>query len=266
MNETIVFDDVCLGFKEKYDETQVLDHVDMSIKQEEIRGLIGPSGCGKTTMLRLAAGLVQTHNISSISGDIRILGTNPRSAREDQAFGFLFQDSTLLPWRNVLDNVLLPCDISNNRNENVTKAHRLLDQSGLLEFKNSYVWDLSGGMKQRVALVRALMTSPSILILDEPFYALDEIVKYELFDVIQKFWRSLTPSIIFVAHDLSDVVALCDRVTVLSERPARVLDTVDVKLPRPRSFEHRTSQEFANSLNAVRRALEYGVSGNRNVY
>jgi NitT/TauT family transport system ATP-binding protein len=266
MHEAVVFDGVCLTFKDGSDEIRVLDHVDVSVKQEEILGLVGPSGCGKTTMLRLAAGLVQSRNISSTSGDIRILGMNPGSAREKQAFGFLFQDSTLLPWRNVLDNALLPCDINNNRDENITKAHRLLDKSGLLEFKNSNVWDLSGGMKQRVALVRALMTSPSILILDEPFYALDEIVKYDLFDVIQQLWSSLKPSIIFVAHDLSDVVALCDRVLVLSERPARVLETVDVKLPRPRSFEHRTSQEFANSLNAVRSALESGVRGNRNVY
>jgi NitT/TauT family transport system ATP-binding protein len=215
-----------------------LEEVSCTLQQGELISLLGPSGCGKTTLLRIIAGLTPAS-----LGRVEIHGREVRGPQED--FGFVFQTPNLLPWRTVLANVLFPMEIA-GRNDAVAKkrAHELLDLVGLSGFANSRPHQLSGGMKQRVALCRALVPGPSLLLMDEPFGALDELTRMEMQDLLLDIRRVSGATVVFVTHSISEAIYLADEVLVFSKRPGRVIDRIRTGLAYPRRPELRYTPEF----------------------
>jgi NitT/TauT family transport system ATP-binding protein len=215
-----------------------LDEVSCTLQQGELVSLLGPSGCGKTTLLRIIAGLTQASH-----GRVEIRGREVRGPQED--FGFVFQTPNLLPWRTVLANVLFPMEIA-GRNDAAAKerAHELLGLVGLSAFANSRPHQLSGGMKQRVALCRALVPGPSLLLMDEPFGALDELTRMEMQDLLLDIRRVSGATVVFVTHSISEAIYLADEVLVFSKRPGRIIDRIRTNLAYPRRPELRYTSEF----------------------
>ncbi len=215
-----------------------LDDVSYSFKQGELVSLLGPSGCGKTTLLRIVAGMTRASH-----GRVEIRGREVLGPQDD--FGFVFQTPNLLPWRTVLANVLFPMEIA-GRNDAAAKkrALELLDLVGLSAFANSRPHQLSGGMKQRVALCRALVPGPSLLLMDEPFGALDELTRMEMQDLLLDIRRVSGTTVVFVTHSISEAIYLADEVLVFSQRPGRVIDRIRTGLAYPRSAALRYTPEF----------------------
>ena len=215
-----------------------LESVDYELKQGELVSLLGPSGCGKTTLLRIVAGMTQ-----ATMGRVEIRGREVTGPQED--FGFVFQTPNLLPWRTVLGNVLFPMEIA-GRNDAAARARALdlLDLVGLGGFARSRPHQLSGGMKQRVALCRALVPSPSLLLMDEPFGALDELTRMEMQDLLLNIRKVSGTTVVFVTHSISEAVYLADEVLVFSRRPGRVIDRIRTGLPYPRLPELRYTPAF----------------------
>jgi NitT/TauT family transport system ATP-binding protein len=204
--------------------------VDLKIGRGEFVAVIGRSGCGKSTLLRLIAGL-----LTPSAGSVLVNDTEVTRPRRDIAM--MFQRPALLPWRSVLDNVLLPAEIMRlPRASVVERAQRLLETVGLGGFERRLPHELSGGMQQRVALCRALLPQPQILLMDEPFSALDALTREELADELQRLHMSVRSTTVFVTHSIQEAVLLADRVVVMSPRPGRVRQVLDVNIPRPRSF------------------------------
>jgi NitT/TauT family transport system ATP-binding protein len=218
-----------------------LSDIDLSIKHGEFVSIIGPSGCGKSTLLRIVGGL-QTPT----AGRVLIDGRPPREAQREKQIGFVFQDPSLLPWRTVIENVRLPLQVNKRRLKADPEA--LVDLVGLSDFGRYYPHQLSGGMQQRVALARSFVTAPSLLLMDEPFGALDEITRAAMRYELLRVWRSeLAPSgctVIFVTHSIAEAVLLSDRVVVLSPQPGRVIEVLDIDLPRPRPEEIEEEPAF----------------------
>ena len=215
-----------------------LESVSYSLKQGELVSLLGPSGCGKTTLLRIVAGMTR----ASI-GRVEIRGRTVEGPQED--FGFVFQSPNLLPWRSVLRNVLFPMEIAGRNDAKArTRAMELLDLVGLSGFAKSRPHQLSGGMKQRVALCRALVPAPSLLLMDEPFGALDELTRMEMQDLLLNIRRVSGTTVVFVTHSISEAVYLADEVLVFSRRPGRVIDRIRTALPYPRAPELRYTPAF----------------------
>jgi NitT/TauT family transport system ATP-binding protein len=215
-----------------------LEEVSCTLRQGELVALLGPSGCGKTTLLRIIAGMTRAS-----SGGIEIRGRQVSAPQED--FGFVFQTPNLLPWRNVLANVLFPMEIA-GRNDAAAKrrALELLDLVGLAAFAKSRPHQLSGGMKQRVALCRALVPQPALLLMDEPFGALDELTRMEMQDLLLDIRRVAGTTVVFVTHSISEAVYLADEVLVFSKRPGRVIDRIRIELTYPRRPELRYTAAF----------------------
>jgi len=215
-----------------------LDRVTYSFRQGELVSLLGPSGCGKTTLLRIVAGMTRAS-----SGRVEVRGHEVTGPQDD--FGFVFQAPNLLPWRTVLANVLFPMEIA-GRNDAAAKqrALELLDLVGLAAFARSRPHQLSGGMKQRVALCRALVPGPSLLLMDEPFGALDELTRMEMQDLLLDIRRVSGTTVVFVTHSISEAIYLADEVLVFSKRPGRVIDRIRTGLAYPRKPELRYSPEF----------------------
>src|SRR5690242_7465697 len=215
-----------------------LQDVSYSFRQGELVALLGPSGCGKTTLLRIIAGMTQASQ-----GRVEIRGREVTGPQED--FGFVFQTPNLLPWRTVLANVLFPMEIA-GRNDAAAKkrALELLDLVGLSAFASSRPHQLSGGMKQRVALCRALVPGPSLLLMDEPFGALDELTRMEMQDLLLDIRRVSGTTVVFVTHSISEAVYLADEVLVFSPRPGRVIDRIRTVLAYPRAGELRYTEAF----------------------
>ena len=214
--------------------------VELEIERGEFVCVIGPSGCGKSTLLRLIGGLLEP-----TSGEIRIDGRAPAEAQADKAFGFVFQEPSLLPWRTVADNVRLPLEV--NRRNNPSEGYsvgELLELVGLDRYAGYYPSQLSGGMQQRAALARALASGASLLLMDEPFGALDEITRAAMGYELLRIWDADQKSVVFVTHSISEAVKLSDRVVALSSGPGRVSGVVDIGLPRPRSREMEREPEF----------------------
>ncbi|WP_394843892.1 ABC transporter ATP-binding protein [Pendulispora brunnea] len=235
-------------------KSQVRALVDATLKiaPGEFISLIGPSGCGKSTLLRLIADLHQpTH------GTIRINGKSPRQARLDREFGMVFQSPVLYEWRTVLRNVLLPLEIMGvPAAEAKEKARAMLRLVGLGAFENHHPWQLSGGMQQRVAIARALVFHPPILMMDEPFGALDELTRERLNNELLNLWQSQEKStVVFVTHSIQEAVFLSSRVVVMSPRPGKIETIVDIGLPRPRTGEMRDQPRFLELVKQVRQAL-----------
>ena len=227
-----------------------LDGIDFDIASREFVGIVGPSGCGKSTLLRCVGGL-----IAPSVGEVRIGGdvvTEP-----DPRIGYVFQQAVLLPWRRVLDNVMLPFEISGRATtENRAKALEVLEMVGLSEYLNHRPGELSGGMQQRVSVARALVVEPSILLMDEPFGALDAQTRDSMNVELLRIWHESQTTVVFVTHDIGEALFLSDRVMVMSVRPGRVQDVIDVALPRPRTFtEVEADERFWTLRQRIREQL-----------
>jgi NitT/TauT family transport system ATP-binding protein len=223
-----------------------LDDLSLSVGAGEFVSLVGPSGCGKSTFIRLASGLLPPS-----SGRIVLDGTAVTGPRRD--VGVVFQQPTLLPWKTVLDNVLVPCralglDIARSR----TKAMELLELTGLSAFTLNYPYELSGGMQQRVGLARGLIHDPRVLLMDEPFGALDAMTRERMAIELQRIWMATGKSVAFITHSIPEAVFLSDRVIVISPRPGRVVEEIAVPLPRPRSVKTMADETFARICTRLR--------------
>ncbi len=233
-----------------------LSDIDLRIDQGEFVALIGPSGCGKTTLLRVIADLEPI-----TAGQVWVNGQTPRDARLARAYGYVFQSPVLFPWRTVLANVMLPLQIqgrSKTDGEAVAREH--LGRVGLTGFERKYPWQLSGGMQQRVSIARALGFEPKILMMDEPFGALDEITRDGLNDQLQQLWQRERRTVVFVTHSIAEAVYLATRIVVMSPRPGRILKVIESTLPDQRHLGLRDTPEFVALAHEVREGLAQGHS------
>ncbi len=219
--------------------TRALAGLNLEVRAGEFVTLLGPSGCGKSTALRIIAGL-------SEPTDGVIEWPQDGSAADRGRIGFVFQEPTLMPWATVFDNVLLPLKLKSRAANNATaRVEAVLDRVGLLTFARSYPRELSGGMRMRVSIARALVTEPQLLLMDEPFAALDEITRFSLNDDLLQMWEALRTTIIFVTHSVFESVYLSSRIAVMAPRPGRVFAELPIEAPHPRDRNFRTSAEYA---------------------
>jgi NitT/TauT family transport system ATP-binding protein len=233
-----------------------LSEVDLTIERGEFVSFIGPSGCGKTTLMRVIADLER-----ATSGSITVNGVTPEQARLARAYGYVFQAAALYPWRNVLRNVMLPLEIMGMAaGERRERAEAQLELVGLQGFERKFPWQLSGGMQQRVSIARALAFEPELLLMDEPFGALDEITRDHLNEQLLRLWERTGKTVIFVTHSISEAVFLSNRIVVMSPRPGRILEVIESRLPRDRTLDVRETVEFAEVAHKVRLALRAGHS------
>ncbi|HLA45267.1 MAG TPA: ABC transporter ATP-binding protein [Aggregatilineales bacterium] len=249
------------GVEKKYrsaDGTLVhaLDNINLNIHEGEFISFIGPSGCGKSTLLRLVADLIPPSQ-----GKLTINGHSAHEARRNREYGFVFQSATLYDWRTVIKNVQLPLEVMEYpRRERDRRAHEMLELVELTDFANHYPWQLSGGMQQRVSIARALAFEPQLLLMDEPFGALDEMTRERLNNELLQIWSNLpSMTILFVTHNIAEAVYLSSRVVVMSPRPGRIKEIVDINLPRPRTAETLDTDEYFHHTNAIRHLLREGM-------
>jgi len=230
-------------------EVEALRDVSFTVDRGQFVSIVGQSGCGKSSLLKILAGL-----LSKTSGVISIEDRELDGPRSD--IGLMFQKPLLLEWRRVLDNVLLPVEIYRlDQKEYEKKARRLLETAGLADFLTKYPFELSGGMQQRVALCRALVAEPSLLLMDEPFGALDTLTRQKMGFELLRLWEDWKSTVLFVTHDVDEAVMLSDRVLVMSSRPGTVLGSFTVDLPRPRQIFIKDTAEFIQFSSRIRRCL-----------
>jgi NitT/TauT family transport system ATP-binding protein len=223
-----------------------LDDIDFTVGEGEFVAVVGPSGCGKSTLLKILAGL-----IPATSGGAELRGSPIAGPRRD--IGVVFQSPVLFPWRTVLDNVLLPVDVQGlGRERNRTRAVELLALVGLDGFEHRYPWELSGGMQQRVAITRGLVHDPAMLLMDEPFGALDAMTRESMNLELQRIWLERRKTVLFITHSIPEAVFLADRVLVMTPRPGRIMDIVAVEQPRVRSLDVMSSSEFGAQVRRIR--------------
>jgi NitT/TauT family transport system ATP-binding protein len=233
-----------------------LADVDLRIARGEFVSFIGPSGCGKTTLMRVIADLERAS-----SGHISVNGVSPERARLARAYGYVFQAAALYPWRNVLRNVMLPLEIMGvPADERRARALRQLALVGLDGFERKHPWQLSGGMQQRLSIARALALEPELLLMDEPFGALDEITRDHLNEQLLRLWERTGKTVVFVTHSISEAVFLSQRIVVMSPRPGRIIDIIDNPMPSGRQLDLRDTPQFAEVAHKVRLALRAGHS------
>jgi NitT/TauT family transport system ATP-binding protein len=250
MSESIHVERLCKVYRSSDGtEVEALREVCFTVGRGEFVSLVGQSGCGKSTLLKILAGL-----LSKTKGTIRIEGEEMDGPRRD--IGIMFQKPLLLEWRRVLDNVLLPVEIYRlDRKEYEEKAHRLLGTAGLADFLRKYPFELSGGMQQRVALCRALVAEPALLLMDEPFGALDTLTRQKMGFELLRLWEEWKSTVLFVTHDVDEAVMLSDKVLVMSSRPGTILGAFTVDLPRPRQIFAKDTSEFIHFSSRIRRCL-----------
>lgn len=230
----------------KDDGVTALENIDLHINQGEMVVVVGPSGCGKSTFMRILAGLIPATSGEMWLGEERISG--PR-----QDVGVVFQSAVLFPWRTVLENVLLPIDIQKRgRKKNLGRVRDLLALVGLADFENRYPAELSGGMQQRVGIARALAHDPSILLMDEPFGALDAMTRDHMNVELQRLWATSHKTVLFITHSIPEAVFLADRVVVMTPRPGRIAEIMDIDLPRERTLDMMSSPEFGEYVRRIR--------------
>jgi NitT/TauT family transport system ATP-binding protein len=223
-----------------------LQDIDFAIADGEFVAIVGPSGCGKSTLLKILAGLLPT-----TQGEALLRGSPIAGPRRD--IGVVFQAPVLFPWRTVLDNVLLPVDVQKlGRASHRQDAIDLLALVGLAGFEQRYPWELSGGMQQRVAIVRALVHDPAMLLMDEPFGALDAMTREQMNVELQRIWLEKRKTILFITHSIAEAVYLADRVLVMTPRPGRIMDDLRIELPRPRPLEALNTPEFGEYVRRIR--------------
>jgi NitT/TauT family transport system ATP-binding protein len=228
-----------------------LHDISLSVREREFVTIVGPSGCGKSTLLKILAGL-----LPATAGSVRLAGTKVDRPRKD--IGIVFQNPVLLPWRTVLDNVMLPAEVQFlPRAAMLARSRELLKMVGLEEFEDKYPMELSGGMQQRASISRALVHDPNILLMDEPFGALDAMTREQMNLDLQRIWLEAGKTVILITHSIPEAVFLGDRVVVMTPRPGRVLRLVDVAIPRPRSIDLMGEPLFGRLTGEIRRLL-YG--------
>lgn len=229
-----------------------LQNVNLTIRQGEFVSLVGPSGCGKTTLLRTIADL-----LAPTTGSVTVLGKTPREIRLEKKFGIVFQNPVLYDWRTVRRNVCMPMELKGVPKQVRTQmVSEMLELVGLYNFGKKFPHELSGGMQQRVGIARALAIKPEILLMDEPFSALDEFTKEKLNEDLLRIWNKTHKTILFVTHNISEAVFLSDRIVVLSPHPGRVSAIVDITLSRPRTLAIKNTPEFGALVAKVRSSFE----------
>lgn len=237
-------------------ETVALRDINLAVETGSFVSVIGPSGCGKSTLLRLVGDLIQP-----TTGEVQVKGKPARQARLNQDYGIVFQAPVLFEWRSILKNIQLPLELRGAAPEaRDRRARELLGLVELTGFEKHYPWQLSGGMQQRASIARALAIQPELLLMDEPFGALDEMTRERMNNELLHIWSSLERmTVMFVTHSISEAVYLSSRVVVLSPRPGRIAEIIDIDLPRPRGPETRDLDDFFHLSNRVRHALREGV-------
>ena len=231
-----------------------LDGINLTVNDGDFVSFIGPSGCGKTTLLRVIADLEQ-----ATSGTIAVNGMSPAQARMARAYGYVFQAPALYPWRTVEQNVGLPLEIMGTADA-ASRVKRNLDLVNLAGFEKKFPWQLSGGMQQRVSIARALAVEPKLLLMDEPFGALDEIVRDKLNQQLLELWAATKKTVVFVTHSIPEAVFLSSRIVVMSPRPGRIIDVIETNLPAKRTLDVRETPEFLKIAHRVREGLKAGHS------
>jgi NitT/TauT family transport system ATP-binding protein len=229
---------------------RALDDVSLRVGQGEFLSIVGPSGCGKSTLLKILAGLAP-----ATAGSVRYRGEVVSKPRHD--VGVVFQEATLLPWLSVMRNILVPADVARiGRAKLQPRALELLELVGLAGFHDKYPQELSGGMQQRVAICRALLRQPAVLLMDEPFGALDALTREQMNIELQRIWSTQRNTVVFITHSIPEAVLLSDRVVVMSRRPGRILDVLPIDLPRPRTLDMVNTQKFGAYAQEARRLLD----------
>ena len=247
---------VNLVFETADDTIEALKDVSLDVFKGDFVSLIGPSGCGKTTLLRAIAALEYPND-----GYLTVNGMTPEEARKERAYGYVFQAAGLYPWRDISKNISLPLEIMGyNRSEISSRVKKVLELVELTGFEKKFPWQLSGGMQQRVSIARALSFNADILLMDEPFGALDEIVRDHLNEQLLRLWKSTNKTICFVTHSIPEAVYLSTKIVVMSPRPGRIIDIIDSPLPNERPLEIRDSAEFLAVSQRVREGLRSGHS------
>ncbi len=253
---TIEISGLSLSFDTADGPVHALSNVDLRIARGEFVSFIGPSGCGKTTLLRAIADLE-----TPTSGSIRVNALSPSEARAKRAYGYVFQAPALYPWRTVARNIALPLEIMGfSRAERDARVEKGLELVNLAGFGGKYPWQLSGGMQQRASIARALSFDPDLLLMDEPFGALDEIVRDMLNQQLLRLWDVTGKTVLFVTHSIPEAVFLSTRIVVMSPRPGRVCDVIECNFPRDRQLDIRETPEFLTIANRVRQGLREGHS------
>ena len=233
-----------------------LSDVDLSVAPGDFVSFIGPSGCGKTTLMRVVADLEKP-----TEGAVTVNGVSPEAARLARAYGYVFQAPALYAWRTVERNVMLPLEIMGmGKDERRRRAAEYLDLVNLKGFEKKFPWQLSGGMQQRVSIARALSFEPDLLLMDEPFGALDEITRDHLNEQLLRLWERTGKTVIFVTHSIPEAVFLSSRIVVMSPRPGRIIDVIDCNLPSDRTLDARETPEFLEIAHRVRDGLRAGHS------
>ncbi len=257
MSQAVVTaNDLSLTFQTNDGPVHALAGVNLSVAKGEFVSFIGPSGCGKTTFLRVIADLEKP-----TGGEIKVNGVDPETARKARAYGYVFQAASLYPWRTIERNVALPLEIMGfSADEMRQRIARTLDLVNLAGFEKKYPWQLSGGMQQRASIARALAFDADLLLMDEPFGALDEIVRDHLNEQLLKLWDKTNKTICFVTHSIPEAVYLSTKIVVMSPRPGRVSDVIDSTLPKHRPLDIRESPEFLKIAHRVREGLRAGHS------
>lgn len=245
-----------LTFPTSDGDVHALSDIDLTINRGDFVSFIGPSGCGKTTLLRVIADLEQ-----ATSGAIDVNGMSPAEARLARAYGYVFQAASLYPWRTIAKNIALPLEIMGLNGSVIRdRVRKNMELVELADFGQKYPWQLSGGMQQRASIARALAVEPDLLLMDEPFGALDEIVRDHLNEQLLKLWAQTNKTVVFVTHSIPEAVYLSNRIVVMSPRPGRIHDIIESDLPKDRALSIRETPEFLALANRVRDGLRAGHS------
>ena len=256
MSPKIFAKSVDLTFLTNDGPVDALKDVNLDINEGDFVSFIGPSGCGKTTFLRVLADLE-----TPTGGTVEINGVSPNIARESRAYGYVFQAPGLYPWRSIGKNIKLPLEIIGlSKHEQSERVKRVLKLVDLQDFENKSPWQLSGGMQQRASIARALAFDADILLMDEPFGALDEIVRDHLNEQLLDLWKTTSKTICFVTHSIPEAVYLSTKIVVMSPRPGRIIDVIESTLPNERPLNIRDSSEFISISQRVREGLRSGHS------
>lgn len=246
--------DLSLVFETNDGPVHALSNINLAIQRGEFVSFIGPSGCGKTTLMRVVADLEQP-----TSGSVTVNGKTPEQARLDRSYGYVFQAAALFPWRTIEDNISLPLEIMGySRAERQARIEKNLALVNLTGFGKKFPWQLSGGMQQRASIARALSFDPDMLLMDEPFGALDEIVRDHLNEQLLKLWAATRKTVIFVTHSIPEAVFLSTKIVVMSPRPGRIHEIIDCDLGPDRTLDIRESEAFLKIAHRVREGLRLG--------
>ena len=255
-SSAIDINNLFLTFETQTEPVHALSDINLKVEPGDFVSLIGPSGCGKTTLLRVIADLEKP-----TSGSITVEGKSAQQARLDRSYGYVFQTPALLPWRNIESNIHLPLEMSGySRSEQKNLSDQYLSLVSLSGFEKKYPWQLSGGMQQRVSIARALSFNPDMLLMDEPFGALDEITRDRLNEELLRLWEKTKKTVVFVTHSIPEAVFLSSKIVVMSARPGKIINVIDTNFPKDRTLDIRETTEFLEASQLVREGLKEGHS------